>query len=127
MDSVFARIYEQENHRLEEENPLPSGYDSEAAEFDEDDNTMDASEIRSEAQFLALRAARQAYRSALPPLCGSDNIRDFIACVAHGLLLEVFQGPDASKLRYAAQIANSVSACGRRKNKESCPPTPRGL
>jgi hypothetical protein len=36
-----------------------------------------------DAKFKAI----QAYKDALPPLIGADNIRDFIACVAQGMLL----------------------------------------
>lgn len=57
----------------------------------------------------ARAAANKAYRQAMPPLTGRENIRDFIACVAHALLLDALQGNDATRLLYAAQIAHSTS------------------
>ena len=56
--------------------------------------------VRDEA--TAILNARKAYRSALPPLAGHENIRDFIACVAHAMLLRAIDNDDASKLLYAA-------------------------
>jgi hypothetical protein len=52
--------------------------------------------------------AREAYRLAMPPLSGSRNISNFVACVAHGMLIEAISGPDAARLLSAAQIANRV-------------------
>ena len=49
--------------------------------------------------------AEQAFRRAMPTLAGKENIRDFVACVAHGVLIEAISGPDAARLLYAAQIA----------------------
>jgi len=46
-----------------------------------------------------------AYRNAMPPLSGQSNIRDFIACTAHGLLVGIIQYEDASKLLSAARVA----------------------
>ena len=53
----------------------------------------------------AIKNSYKAYREALPPLHGSENIRDFIACVAHGMAIEVFDVREASKMLYAAQVA----------------------
>ena len=49
--------------------------------------------------------ANHAYRNALPPLSGYDNICDFIACVAHGMLIGAIQEKNGAKFLYAAQIA----------------------
>ncbi len=49
--------------------------------------------------------ATEAYRNAMPDLSGYENIRDFIACTAHGMLLEVFDSIEGAKLLYAAQVA----------------------
>jgi hypothetical protein len=49
-----------------------------------------------------------AYRSTMPPLSGSDNIHDFIACTAHGMLIEAIDGPDGARLLYAAQVAHAT-------------------
>ncbi len=50
----------------------------------------------------------QAYADALPPLLGVRNIRNFIACVAHGSAKGMLDGADASRLLYAAQVAFST-------------------
>ena len=67
-----------------------------------------------------------AYRSAMPPLTGPENIRDFIACTAHGMLIEAIDGPDAARLLYAAQIANGTLRHTRTSAK-SVPTSPRGV
>jgi hypothetical protein len=57
----------------------------------------------------AFRKAADAYREAMPPLSGAGNIRDFIACVGHGMLLRVFEdNKEAARLIYAAQIASTA-------------------
>lgn len=53
----------------------------------------------------ATDCAATAYREAMPPLTGPDNIRDFIACVAQGILVGAIDGSQSSKLIYAAQVA----------------------
>ncbi len=47
-----------------------------------------------------------AYRHAMPYLLPDpDSIDAFLACVTHGLVIQVFQPAEASKLLYAAQVA----------------------
>ncbi|MGA3082036.1 MAG: hypothetical protein ABSD44_11715 [Terracidiphilus sp.] len=53
--------------------------------------------------------ADRAYRSAMPPLCGQQNISDFIACVAHAMIVHIFQDDTATRLLYAAQVAHTTS------------------
>lgn len=67
--------------------------------------------------YKATTAARDAYRKSMPPLSGSENIRDFVACVAHGMLIEVFSNTDSAKLLYAAQVAGGIA-----KKREAAPP-----
>jgi hypothetical protein len=50
----------------------------------------------------------EAYRKAMPPLCGAENIRNFIACVARAMLTETIKGTDATRLLYAAQVAQAA-------------------
>lgn len=50
-------------------------------------------------------AAHEAFAKAMPPLRGAGNIRDFIACVAYGMLINYFLESTGAKLLYAAQIA----------------------
>ena len=52
--------------------------------------------------------SRRAYRLSLPALTGSRNVRDFIACVTHGMLLGVIDPDEASKFLYAAQVAHTA-------------------
>jgi hypothetical protein len=54
----------------------------------------------------SLRRVRQAWRHAMPVLTPDpDAIDAFIACVTHGLIYQVFEAAEASKLLYAAQVA----------------------
>ncbi len=58
---------------------------------------------------LSARAkACQAYRLAMPPLTGCRNIRNFIACTTHGMLLGALDGNEATRLLYAAQVAHTA-------------------
>jgi hypothetical protein len=57
----------------------------------------------------ASTAADNAYYRAMPPLCGQENICDFIACVAHAMIVHIFQDDTATKLLYAAQVAHTTS------------------
>ena len=52
--------------------------------------------------------ACKSYRAAMPPLAGLDNINNFIACVAHGILIEAITTTEGSRLLYAAQVAAST-------------------
>jgi hypothetical protein len=56
----------------------------------------------------------EAYRKALPPLHGNRNIRDFVACIAHGVLINVIPISCATKLLYAAQVAHSMGRKSKR-------------
>jgi hypothetical protein len=58
---------------------------------------------------LARVAAHKAFQKALPPLAGLENIRNFIACVAHGMLIGAILSPDGARLLYAAQVAKSAA------------------
>jgi len=65
-------------------------------------------------EFEAKEAASEAYRAAMPTLSGEQNIRDFIACAAHGVLIEAIEGKQGTQLLYAAQVASG--ALGRIRN-----------
>ena len=58
---------------------------------------------------LAGVAAHKACQRSLPPLTGLENIQDFIACVAHGMLQGSILSPEGARQLYAAQIAKSVA------------------
>jgi hypothetical protein len=53
----------------------------------------------------ALRAGNFAFLRAMPPLSGLNNIRNFIACVAHAMVTEVLLPADAAPLLAAARTA----------------------
>ena len=61
----------------------------------------------------ARELANIAFRDAMPPLAGKQNIRDYIACVACGLLKGAILHMYVPRLLYAAQIA--VTADGPSK------------
>jgi hypothetical protein len=58
-------------------------------------------------KYDAEELANEAYRRAMPMLDSYENIRDFIACTAFGMLIEVITERAASKLMYAAQVATA--------------------
>jgi hypothetical protein len=44
----------------------------------------------------------------MPRLVGYENIRDFVACVAEGILLGAITESQSSRLLYAAQVAQGA-------------------
>ncbi len=64
-------------------------------------------------------AAGKAYGCAMPPLSGRGNIRDFIACVTHGMILEAIPWVNGTKLLYAAQIAYTSTTHAKRVKKST--------
>ncbi len=69
---------------------------------------------KSGSQDNAALKAGKAYRVVLPPLSSRENCRDFIACIAHGLLLGAVPENNAGKLLYAAQVALAVCVAEER-------------
>jgi len=67
----------------------------------------EAARAENQSESKAGSAASDAYIAAIPHLSGADNIRDFIACVAYGMLKQIIFMPTATKLLYAAQVAIS--------------------
>ena len=59
-------------------------------------------------QVFANLDAFAAYRAAMPALSGEANIRDFIACAAHGMLIDAIDGPIGARLLYAPQVAHTT-------------------
>jgi hypothetical protein len=47
----------------------------------------------------------KAFRDAMPMLAGYEGVRDFIACAAHGILIDAIPQDRTSQLLYAAQVA----------------------
>jgi hypothetical protein len=60
----------------------------------------------------------------MPSLTGEQNIRDFIACVAHGILLQAIEEKNGGKLLYAAQIAYSSQGARLQNRKSQEDPLP---
>jgi hypothetical protein len=57
--------------------------------------------------------------AALPRLAGADNIRDFIACVTHGMAMGIIPGNEGTRLLYAAQVAHTVRTKRPKKRNKS--------
>jgi hypothetical protein len=60
--------------------------------------------------YTAEKEAGAAYRDAMPNLSGEQNIRDFIACAAHGILIGAIDEKMSTRLLYAAQVASGALA-----------------
>lgn len=58
--------------------------------------------------FPCADAAIRAYFDALPSLDSFENIRDYTACIAQGMMLGIIDPIDGPKFLYAAQIALGV-------------------
>jgi hypothetical protein len=67
----------------------------------------------------AVNLARKVYQKAMPPLAGRENIQNFIACVAHAMLLGIIEPADATRLLYAAQVAQSGASRDQPREKSS--------
>lgn len=72
------------------------------------ERTYKAALASEKPRVVALIDASQAYCRAMPPLSGAQNIRDFIACVANGILINVILDKSAGNLLYAAQMAHNM-------------------
>ena len=64
---------------------------------------------RTRCVHTAERCAGKAFRLAMPPLSGYQNICDFIACAGYGMLLGAIKEENGTKLLYAAQVAHTTS------------------
>jgi hypothetical protein len=92
-------------------------------------SAFQASMKKRDNEYIAEPLAKTAYRSALPPLSGSRNIRDYIACVAHAMALNVIDPPTGARMLYAAQVASAAQSTQRRikakSNAITAPQTPQ--
>lgn len=70
--------------------------------------SIEESRARKMEKYDAQRLATAAYLEVVPDLSGFENIRDFIACVAHGMMANFISEIEGNKLLYAAQVATSV-------------------
>ena len=69
------------------------------------DYSFQESRVKNLESYLAKKYASQAFCAAMPNLDGYENIRDFIACAAHGMLIGVIDHSDGAKFLSAAQVA----------------------
>ncbi len=76
----------------------------------------------------AANEAAPAYCAAMPALDSFENIRDFVACTAHGILIGAIPAQRSGQLLYAAQIALSFHQCQAKVSddpqKRPTPPPP---
>jgi hypothetical protein len=63
--------------------------------------------------------ASEAYCDAMPDLSGYENIRDFIACTAHGMLNGAIDPIAGPKFLYAAQVAIGALSRQPKEQKQS--------
>ena len=70
------------------------------------------------------RAARMAYVSNLPMLSNADCIRDFIACVVHGMAIGSIPSSEGTRLLYGAQVAHSALPGGKKRRPKRTESTP---
>jgi len=68
-------------------------------------------------EWRASDRAGDAFCAALPPLTSRQNCRDFIACIAYGIMIKAIAEKDGGKLLYAAQVALSSFANERKTQK----------
>lgn len=66
---------------------------------------LEGTDRSNRTRIFAAHEAGPAYCRAMPPLAGYENIRDFIACAAHGILINAIPEKRANQLLYAAQVA----------------------
>ena len=61
------------------------------------------------------RLARLAYAASLPKLSNADCIRDYIACVVHGMGIGAILSAEGARLLYGAQVAHSALPGGKKR------------
>lgn len=54
-------------------------------------------------------AAHKAFQKSMPPLTGDENIRNFVACVAQGMLMGSILTRDGARLIAAARVAKAAA------------------
>jgi hypothetical protein len=68
---------------------------------------------------VAAHAGRLAYCDSLPRLSDADCVRDFIACVVHGMAIGAIPSTEGTRLLYGAQVANSALPSPKRRKKRN--------
>jgi hypothetical protein len=70
-------------------------------------------------QIFAAKDASVAYCNAMPMLAGQDGVRDFLACVAHGILIGAIPKEKSGHLLAAARVTLAASQRERRLQKSA--------
>ena len=83
------------------------------------ERSLSESRAKGRDKYDTRQLAHDAYCEAMPDLSGYQNIRDFIACVAYGMVIDVISPIEAPKFLYAAQVATGAL---RHEPKEQKPP-----
>jgi hypothetical protein len=68
--------------------------------------TFDEMLARGSTRLSSRLRANAAYRYAMPPLNTPSNVRDFIACVVHGMMVGAIIDDLGTRWLYAAQVAS---------------------
>jgi hypothetical protein len=72
------------------------------------ERSLEFSQAKKIDSWIRKESAAAAYCEAMPNLSGYENIRDYIACTAHGMVIKVIDRSEGPKLLYAAQVALSA-------------------
>jgi hypothetical protein len=68
--------------------------------------TFEKALAQGSSRVMARLRANAAYRFAIPPLNTPENVRDFIACVVHGMMVRSILDDLGTRWLYAAQVAS---------------------
>jgi hypothetical protein len=74
---------------------------------------------RNAEKFETQQQGAKAFCNALPDLSGYENIRDFIACISHGLLSGDISTINSPQFLYAAQVAISALRLEPKEKKQT--------
>ena len=80
---------------------------------------MEGTDGNEIAAVFAAHDAREADCKAMPLLSGYENIRDYIACAAHGMLIGAIRPYRSSQVLYAAQLALATFNCEPKSRKSA--------
>jgi hypothetical protein len=80
---------------------------------------MEGTDLNEIAAVFAAHDAGEAYCKAMPLLSGYENIRDYIACAAHGMLIGAIRPYRSSQVLYAAQLALATFNCEPKSRKSA--------
>ena len=80
---------------------------------------LEGTEANDIDRVLAADEAGESYCKAMPLLSGYENIRDYIACAAHGMLIGAIRPYRCSHVLYAAQLALATFNCEPKSRKSA--------